>query len=151
MLYRKHEEVQIVQEEQRTLSKPAQLWHSAVKAVRGGNTDRLVEEFTAEMTLVAEGLAEDQSRLRDAVMQLGVQQDRAEQRAASETEALESMLREAQRDADARMDTLSRRMDALERKLQERSKHSREHAVLDRVTLIVSIAAGAWVLTALIG
>lgn len=140
-----------MQEEQKTLSKPAQLWQSALKAVRGGNTDHLVEEFTAEMTLVAEGLAEDQSRLRDAVERIGMQQDRAEQRAASELDALETMLWEAQRDADARMDELARRLDALERKSNDRSKHTREHAVLDRVTLIVSIAAGAWVITTLIG
>lgn len=140
-----------MQEEQRTLSKPAQLWQSALKAVRGGNTDHLVEEFTAEMTLVAEGLAEDQSRLRDAVERIGIRQDRAEQRTANELEALETMLRESQRDADVRMDELSRRLDALERKVNDRSKHPRGLAALDRVTLIVSIAAGAWILTTLIG
>ena len=40
--------------EEKTVSKPRQLWDSAVKAVKGGGTEQLIETFTAEMTLVAE-------------------------------------------------------------------------------------------------
>ena len=37
--------------EEKTVSKPRQLWDSAVKAVKGGGTEQLIETFTAEMTL----------------------------------------------------------------------------------------------------
>ena len=50
--------------EDKNVSKPRQLWDSAVKAVKGGSTEQLVETFTSEMTLVAEGLCEDQNNLR---------------------------------------------------------------------------------------
>ena len=139
-------------QEQRMLSRPAQLWQSAVRAVRGEDTEKLIERFTAEMTLVAEGLAEDQCRVREAVERIGAQQDRAEERAGSEMQALESMMRENQRDADMRMEALEKRLAALEGKIAGREKQKkREHTVLDRVTVMVSIASGAWVLTAVIG
>ena len=42
-------------------------WNGALKLVKGENTAKLIEDFTAEMTLVAEGLCEDQSKLRREV------------------------------------------------------------------------------------
>ena len=56
--------------EEKTVSKPRQLWDSAVKAVKGGGTEQLIETFTAEMTLVAEGLCEDQNNLRREITQV---------------------------------------------------------------------------------
>lgn len=44
-------------------SKPRQLWSQALRAVKGDQTQTLVEQFTSEMTLVAEGLVEDQAGL----------------------------------------------------------------------------------------
>ncbi len=52
-------------QEEKTI-KPS-LWDQALKAVKGDSTKELVEQFTQEMTLVAEGLCEDQARLRRAV------------------------------------------------------------------------------------
>ena len=37
--------------EEKTVSKPRQLWDSAVKAVKGGGTEQLIETFTAEMIM----------------------------------------------------------------------------------------------------
>lgn len=138
-------------QEQRMIGRPAQLWHNALRTVRGENTERLIEQFTAEMTLVAEGLAEDQSRVHDAVERIGMQQDRAEQRAASELQALESMLLEVRRDADARMEAMERRLAALEKAAAGRKgKPFSMHDALGRMTVIVSIGAGAWVLTSVL-
>ena len=47
--------------------KPRTLWESALKVVKGDSTEQLVEQFTAEMTLVAEGLYDDQARLKREV------------------------------------------------------------------------------------
>ena len=50
-------------EEEKTLAEKPQkkptLWDGALKMVKGENTNQLIEQFTAEMTLVAEGLCED--------------------------------------------------------------------------------------------
>ena len=102
-------------EEQKTPSKPRQLWNSAVKAVKGESTEQLVEQFTAEMTLVAEGLCDDQGRLRKEVTALRTDYDRLEQRLQSEQQAQESTLMETQRDIDRRLDEVTRRLAALEK------------------------------------
>ena len=47
-------------------AKPS-LWNQALKVVKGDSMNDMVEQFTQEMTLVAEGLCEDQARLRKAV------------------------------------------------------------------------------------
>jgi len=39
----------------------------ALKKVKGEDVTGLIEDFTSEMTLVAEGLCEDQSKLRSEV------------------------------------------------------------------------------------
>ena len=54
--------------------KPRTLWESALKVVKGDSAEQLVEQFTAEMTLVAEGLYDDQARLRHEVEQLRMEQ-----------------------------------------------------------------------------
>ena len=52
-------------DEMTTQTKPKpKLWDGALKMVKGENTTQLIEQFTAEMTLVAEGLCEDQNKLR---------------------------------------------------------------------------------------
>ena len=102
-------------EEQKTPSIPRQLWNSAVKAVKGESTEQLVEQFTAEMTLVAEGLCDDQGRLRKEVTALRTDYDRLEQRLQSEQQAQESTLMETQRDIDRRLDEVTRRLAALEK------------------------------------
>ena len=53
-----------MEEENAIVSKPKKIWNDALKAVKGENTNQLIEQFTAEMTLVAEGLCEDQNKLR---------------------------------------------------------------------------------------
>ena len=67
--------------EDKNVSKPRQLWDSAVKAVKGGSTEQLVETFTSEMTLVAEGLCEDQNNLRKELAQVREMAEKLEQRA----------------------------------------------------------------------
>jgi len=46
------------------LKKPKELINQAVSAIKGPDVETLVEEFTSEMTLVAEGLCEEQQRQR---------------------------------------------------------------------------------------
>ena len=133
--------------EEKTVSKPRQLWDSAVKAVKGGGTEQLIETFTAEMTLVAEGLCEDQTNLRREVAQVRALAEKLEARADNEQEVLDTTLRENQKDLDRRLDELTRRIGALEAKAsKQEGKQKREKNLISQLTLLAGIIAGAWVI-----
>lgn len=137
--------------EEKTVSKPRQLWDSALKAVKGGGTEQLVETFTSEMTLVAEGLCEDQQTLRRELEHVRAMTEKLEQRAANEQEVLDTTLRENQKEVDRRLDELTRRIAALETRAARRDEKSRkEKNWISQLTVLVSIAAGAWVLVTLL-
>lgn len=134
--------------EQKNVSKPLQLWNQAVKAVKGDTAGQMIEQFTAEMTLVAEGLCEDQARLKKSVEDLHRAQEHAGQSARSELEALENTLREHQRDTDRRLEDLSRRLAAMEGRLKK--KESAKPAWMNQAILLVSIVCGSWVLVTIL-
>ncbi len=134
--------------EEKTVSKPMQLWNNALKAVKGDSTAQLVEQFTAEMTLVAEGLCEDQARLRQSVEELRREDDRTAQRLVSEVQALESAIRENQRDTDRRLEDMSRRLAAMESKASSRQK--KHLGLIQQLTILVSIACGTWLLVTIL-
>ena len=137
--------------EEKTVSKPRQLWDSALKAVKGGGTEQLVETFTSEMTLVAEGLCEDQQTLRRELEHVRAMTEKLEQRAVNEQEVLDTTLRENQKEVDRRLDELTRRIAALETRAARRDEKSRkEKNWISQLTVLVSIAAGAWVLVTLL-
>lgn len=134
------------------------LWDNAVKVVRGDNTNEVIEEFTSEMTLVAEGLCEDQSKLRQAMDTLATQQDRRSQKLESDLQAMDRVLVENQRMLDTQMSDLDRRMKALEKQQQallqikeEKNKQDKGlTALMRQATTLVSIIAGAWVLVTIL-
>ena len=133
--------------EEKTVSKPRQLWDSAVKAVKGGGTEQLIETFTAEMTLVAEGLCEDQTNLRRELAQVRSLAEKLEARADNEQEVLDTTLREHQKETDRRLDELSRRLNARESKASKlEGKQKREKNLISQLTLLAGIIAGAWVI-----
>ena len=135
--------------EEKAVSKPVQLWNNALKAVKGENTAQLVEEFTAEMTLVAEGLCEDQSRLRRDAESLRTRHEQLEQRQCSDVQALENDIRVLQRDTDQRLESIERRLAALETRLKSAPK-KHTPPLMTQLIALVSIAAGAWVLVTLL-
>ncbi len=141
--------------EEKNVSKPMQLWNNAVKVVKGENTAQLVEQFTAEMTLVAEGLCEDQAKLRRAAEELRTAQEQSEQRLVSRMEAIDTALRENQRETDRRLDEMTRRLNALENRQdakEAKAKESkrRDAGLIRQLTVLVSIIAGAWVLVTIL-
>lgn len=141
--------------EEKNVSKPMQLWNSAVKVVKGENTAQLVEQFTAEMTLVAEGLCEDQAKLRRAAEELRTAQEQSEQRLDSRMEALDTALRENQRETDRRLDEMTRRLNALEsrqaaKEAKGKESRRRDAGLIRQLTVLVSIVAGAWVLVTIL-
>lgn len=128
-------------------SKPS-IWNQALKVVKGDSMNEMVEQFTQEMTLVAEGLCEDQARLRKAVD--GLLKETEGQRARSEQDYQELLrqLSEQQKDTKARLDELSRRITALEKPAVKKEKKDLRSLfsgdVLGRVTLLVAMVCGTW-------
>lgn len=141
-------------EEQRLIDRPKKIWNDALKMVKGEDTAQLVEQFTAEMTLVAEGLCEDQNRLRGEVNRMMNEEDRRLQQLDSRAAELETALTEHERDLDKIITELRSRLAALEKqniqleKESQRKKRKERNLVRD-VTILIGVAAGAVILVGL--
>ncbi len=134
-----------------TEEKKPSLWNQALKAVKGDSTNELVEQFTNEMTLVAEGLCEDQARLRKAVDGLIRQSEGLHDKTAQDYIELSRRLEASEADV-ARLNkdvqALSRRVEELSRP-RARARQSDWKALfsgdlIGRVTLLASIVCGTW-------
>ena len=134
--------------EEKQVSKPMQLWNQAVKAVKGDSTMQLVEDFTSEMTLVVEGLYEDQSRLRQALETLRNEQNQDEQSLRSEIEALENTLREHQRDTERRLTDISHRLDAIDSR--KRKHEGSISAGMNKLIVLAGLICGSWIIETLL-
>lgn len=132
-------------------SKPS-LWDQALRVVKGDNTNDLVEQFTQEMTLVAEGLCEDQARLRKAVDGLLRESQGQQEQHTREMEALARAMDDQAQETQRQLRELSRRLEALERpragKKSVRALFSGDW--LGRVTMLASIVCGTWLAVTLI-
>ena len=140
-------------EEEKTLTeKPKKLWDGALKMVKGENTHQLIEQFTAEMTLVAEGLCEDQTRLRREVDGMMTDEDQRIQKLDSRIAVMESTLEEERAAHDRDMTEMRNRLAALEKKAaKEPSKEKKKGGTLIHdLTVLVGIAAAAWVIVTLL-
>lgn len=133
--------------EEKTTNKPS-LWNQALKAVKGDSTTELVEQFTQEMTLVAEGLCEDQARLRKAVDGLIRETDGQRDKAEQDHQELLRQLDEQQKDTRRRLDELSRRIAALEKPAPKEKKglFNLGSDVISRLTLLAGIVCGTWLI-----
>ena len=140
--------------EEKTLTeKPKKLWDGALKMVKGENTNQLIEQFTSEMTLVAEGLCEDQSRLRREVDELTTREDQQVQKLETKIDQLETALDEERAAHDRDLTELRTRLASVEKKLPKeppvREKKKGTNIVRD-LTWLVAIAAGAWVIVTIL-
>ena len=143
---------------------PKKLWDGALKMVRGENTAQLMEQFTAEMTLVAEGLCEDQSRLREDMDRMVTEGDRRVQKLESRISLMESALEEEREAHDRDVTEMRSRLAELEKKAarddrirerekekeKETEKKSRRGNIIRDLTVLVAIAAGAWVIVTIL-
>ena len=132
--------------------KPKKIWDGALKMVRGENTSQLIENFTAEMTLVAEGLCEDQSTLRRDVDKMITEEDRRIQSLQSKIDETENSLEEERRAHDRDITELRNRIAALEKKANSKpvKEKIRKGNIIKDLTILVAIAATAWVIVTLL-
>lgn len=145
--------------EERTLTKnPAgkpSIWDQALRAVKGDSTNELIEQFTQEMTLVAEGLCEDQARLRKAVDGLIRQAEQTHVKSDQDHDALEQELDRQAKETRQKLDELTRRMEALENAQKEKQAKGNKLSLLgtdtiSRVTLLASIICGTWLIVTIL-
>ncbi len=129
--------------------KPKKLWDGALKMVRGDNTNQLIERFTAEMTLVAEGLCEDQNTLHRDVEKMISEEDRRIQSLKTQLDAAETSLEEERKEHDRDLTELRNRLASLEKKTAVKPAKEKKNIIRD-LTILVAIAAGAWVLVTII-
>ena len=137
--------------------KPKKLWDGALKMVKGENTTQLIEQFTAEMTLVAEGLCEDQSRLRRETDRMLTEEDQRIQKLESTIEMLENTIDEERDQRDRELTETRNRLAALERKIEKAEKaelsgkeKKEKRSIIRDLTVLVAIAAGAWVIVTIL-
>lgn len=140
--------------EEKTLTeKPKKtLWDGALKMVKGENTNQLIEQFTAEMTLVAEGLCEDQTKLRREVDNMTTQEDRRIQKLDSRIDLLETSLDEERKAHDKDVTELRNRLSMLEKQAAKTPAKEKKKAgtIIRDLTWLVGIAAAAWVIVTVI-
>lgn len=133
--------------EEKTANKPS-LWNQALKAVKGDSATELVEQFTQEMTLVAEGLCEDQARLRKAVDGLIRETDGQRGKAEQDYQELQRQIDMNQKDTQHRLEELSRRLAALEKPVsrEKKGKFPLGSDMISRLTLLAGIVCGTWLI-----
>ena len=111
----------------------------------------LVEEYTSEMTLVAEGLSQDLDKLQKTTQGLDAQVVETEERLRLRMDSIE----EEQKALNKQGEEILKRLDALEKedkKEKEKKANMSERltGVLKQATWLVGILAGAWVLVTII-
>ena len=124
------------------------LWNGALKMVKGENTHQLIEQFTSEMTLVAEGLCEDQTKLRQEVDGMMTEEDRRIQKLESRIELLETSLEEERKEHEQALKEARGRISALEKKGTK--EKTRTGNIVRDLTWLVAIAAGAWIIVTIL-
>lgn len=114
--------------------------NGVLSPLKGRDVGQMVEEFTSEMTLVAEGLSEDQARLQERVERLEAEHTQLEAH-------LQDQLHDAQ-ELREQLAALSKRLDKAEKAAADKKLKKAEglSAVLRQATWLVGILAGAWVL-----
>ncbi len=139
-------------EQKKPEDKPRNIWSGALKMVKGENTAKLVEDFTAEMTLVAEGLCEDQGKLRREVDQMMTEEDRRIQRLESRIDLAESALDEEKGNHDRDLTEMRNRLAALEKKAgREPVKEKRKNGnIIKDLTWLVGIAGASWIIVTIL-
>ena len=128
------------------------MWSQALKVVKGDSTNELVEQFTQEMTLVAEGLCEDQARLRKAVDGLIREADGQRSKHDQDYQDVLRQLDEHQRDTKTRLDDMARRITVLEKSLNKEKKglFGLGPDLIGRLTILASIVCGTWIIVTIL-
>ncbi len=118
--------------------------------LKGNDIGQLVEDFTAEMTLVAEGLSEDQQKLSQETERLSAQQTELEQRMLDGLHDAEVSADELKLEITALRSRLEKAEKQLEKKEQKAKKGDGLAGILRQATWLVAIFSVAWIIVTII-
>ena len=121
------------------IKKSKNLLDQAVSGLKGRDLNTLVDEFTQEMTVVAEGLSEELTVARHELAQLAASQTLLEEGRTEDMQGLE-----------VRLNEIDKRLAALEKQREKQLKRSSFLQILRQLTVISVIIAAAWVLVAVL-
>lgn len=138
--------------EHKTIMKSAKdFMNGVLSPLKGKDIGQLVEDFTAEMTLVAEGLSEDQQKLSQETDRLSSLQTELEQRVLDgfhDAEVSDDEMRAEIRDLRARLERAEKQLQ--DKKDQKAKKTDGITGMLRQATWLVAIASGAWIVVTVI-
>ena len=117
--------------------------------LKGKDLNQAVEEYTSEMTLVAEGLSEDQAALRKDHEKLAARADKLLEQQKS-TESTVKALQEQLEQAGKSNAALQKRLDEVEKALKAKPAKQGLSAILRQATWIVGILCAAWVIVTIL-
>ena len=117
-------------------------------SLKGKDLNQAVEEFTGEMTLVAEGLSEDQERLRRDLDTTAAQVTIVEENLRRNQSATQEALSELK----CSLEKTQKQLDALDKSIKAAAKDKKAGvtAALRQATWLTAILAGAWVIVTLL-
>ncbi len=115
----------------------------------------LIEEFTSEMTVVAEGLSQDQDRLNQRCDRLEARQAESEERLAQRLNEIQAQNREDRKtlqDLERRLKRIEDSLEKARKAENEKKTHASERwtGMLRQATWLFGILCGAWVIVTLI-
>ncbi len=124
--------------------------NGVLSPLKGKDIGQLVEDFTAEMTLVAEGLSEDQQKLSQETDRLSAQQTELEQRMLDSFHDAGVTAEELR----AEIADLRGRLDKAEKQLEKKELRAKKNdgiiGILRQATWLVAIFSAAWIIVTVI-
>ena len=107
---------------------------NALSTVKGKDLSTLVEDFSSEMTLVAEGLSEDQAKLHELCQSVAAQQtiDREElDQAIGQVSDTMASANERIGVLETAVQKLQKTLEQIEKKTEEKKKHKRTSQIVE--------------------
>lgn len=145
--YKMSEQQEIIpREEQKKkplLSTAKHMIGKTLAPLRTGDTHKLIEEFTSEVALVAEGLSEDQARISHLIDNVAASQTTFENETLEKFGALSDELHTLEK----QLKSLQEKQGKLEKAVQEKKLRKTDGwtAFLRQLTWLIGVFAGAWI------
>ena len=137
------------EEPKKTVVQSAKQFMSGVfNPLKGKDLGQLVEDYTSEMTLVAEGLSEDQQKLFRETDKLSAQQTELEQRLLDGLHDADVENKELRK----QVQSLTARLDKAEKLIAEKKLKKSDGllSIIRQATWLVAIFSAAWVIVTII-
>ncbi len=137
------------EEPKKTVVQSAKQFMSGVfNPLKGKDLGQLVEDYTSEMTLVAEGLSEDQQKLFRETDKLSAQQTELEQLLLDGLHVADVENKELRK----QVQSLTARLDKAEKLIAEKKLKKSDGllSILRQATWLVAIFSAAWVIVTII-